>query len=101
MSQLSLRALSFIDAAFAAQGQERELAEWQSWLRYSDTELAPHVAQMALHALSGYALALEAQIMSDQTDDAIAAQLENDLGYIAEIEALLVNRLSDPLPAYA
>jgi len=101
MSQLSPKAMRLVELALDQQGDARQLAEWRSWIRYSETELPPHVAQVALHALSGMALSIEDRITQDDTDPVVAAQLENDLGYIAEIEAVLSGHLYEPLRAYA
>jgi hypothetical protein len=89
MSALSPTAKRFIELALARQGSSKAAAEWHSWMRYSDTEIPPHVAQLAIHALSGLSLSLEAEIAKEDVSDTIAAQLENDLGYIADIEVSL------------
>jgi hypothetical protein len=101
MSQLSPKAMRFVELALAQQGDERQRTEWQSWIRYSDTELPSHVAQVALHALSGMALTIEDRIAQEDTDAITAARLENDLGYIAEIEAVLSHLLYEPVRSYA
>jgi hypothetical protein len=102
MSQLSPKAMRFVEIALQRQGDERQQADWQSWnLRRQDDEMPSHIAQIALHALSGLALAFEARIDSADTDAMTAAQLENDLGYIAEIEKALSNHLWEPARSFA
>jgi hypothetical protein len=46
------------------------------------------------------ALRIEAQVADDAINSAEAAQLENDLGYIADIEAVMLEHLHQPFRAY-
>ena len=90
MSSLSPSARRFVALALTQQGNQRQQAEWSVWADNSEREMPPHLAQIALHALSGMALRIEDRIADAATDSTEAAQFENDLGYVADIEIVLL-----------
>jgi hypothetical protein len=92
--------MRFVEQAIVLQGNAHHQADWRAWTRFSETELPPHIAQIALQALSGMALHVEELIIDDRTEPAEAARLENDLGYIADIESALTEFLYEPTRAY-
>lgn len=100
MTSLSPLARRFIALALAQQGDQRQEAEWRAWADDPEQILPSHLAQVALHALSGMALRMEDRIADDATNSAEAAQLENDLGYITDVEAVLLEHLRQPVRAY-
>ena len=100
MTALSPLAKRFIGLALAQQGDQRQEAEWRAWDHGPEQMLSPHLARVALHALSGMALRMEDRIADDATGSAEAAQLENDLGYITDVEAVLLEYLHQPVRAY-
>jgi hypothetical protein len=100
MTSLSPLARRFIGLALAQQGDQRQEAEWRTWADNPEQNLPTHLAQVALHALSGMALRTEDRIADDATTSADAAQLENDLGYITDVEAVLLEHLRQPIRAY-
>ena len=99
MSFLSPTARRFIGLALAQQGDQRQEAEWRAWTE-SPEQMPGYLAQVALHALSGMALRIEDRIADSATDSAEAAQLENDLGYITDVEAVLLEHFCEPLRAF-
>jgi hypothetical protein len=101
MSVLSPMAQRFIALALSQSGDERQHAAWQAWTGIPDQTLPSYLAQVALHALSGMALRLEDRIADETTDPAAAAQMENDLGYIVDVEEVLLEHLRQPVPAYS
>jgi hypothetical protein len=100
MKSLSPTARRFIVLALAQQGDRRQQDEWQNWVAGPNDDLPAHLAQVALHALSRMTLRIEALIADGETDSGKAAQLENDLGYIADVEAVLLEHLDQPSRAY-
>ncbi len=100
MTPLSLTALRFIGLALAQHGNQQQQAEWRTWASKPARDLAPHLAQIALHALSGMALSFEDRIADAATSSSEAAQLENDLGYISVVEAILLEHINQPIRAY-
>jgi hypothetical protein len=100
MTSLSPLARRFIGLALAQQGDQRQEAEWRAWAAKPEQDLPSHLAQVALHALSGMALQMEDRIAGDATASAGAALLENDLGYITDVEAVLLEHLRQPVRAY-
>jgi hypothetical protein len=100
MSVLFPTAVRFIARALDEDGDKRCQAEWQSWTKDQSQPLAPYLAQVALHALSGMALRLEDRIAGESTVAAEAAQMENDLGYVVAVEEALLEYLRQPAPAY-
>lgn len=100
MSSLSPTAKRFIELALTQQDAHRQLAEWHHWASGPNPDLSSYLAQVALHAMSGMALRIEEQIVDDRVESAEAARLENDLGYIADIEAVLLEHIGQPFRAY-
>lgn len=100
MGSLSSTARRFIELALAQQGDQRQQAEWRAWAGGPDQDLPFHLAQVALHALAGMALRLEDRIDDDATDSAEAARMENDLGYIVDVEEVLLEYLHQPVSAH-
>jgi hypothetical protein len=100
MSSLSPTAMRFIGLALAQQGDKQHEAEWRAWADSPEEALSPHLAQLALHALSGMALRADDRLADDATASAEAAQLENDIGYIADVEAVLLEHLHQPMRAF-
>jgi len=101
MSSLSAMARRFIALALAQQGDQRQEADWRVWASGTDPDLPFHLAQVALHALAGMALRLEDRIDDETTDSALAAQMENDLGYIVDVEEVLLEYLHQPVQAHS
>jgi|SRR5580658_7778082 hypothetical protein len=93
MSSLSAPARRFVALALTEQGNDRQQAEWRVWADSPEREMPPHLAQIALHALSGMALRIGDRIADEATNPTEAAQLENDLGYVADIEIVLLEYL--------
>jgi len=100
MTSLSPLARRFTGLALAKQGDQRHEAEWRAWADDGGQILPSHIAQVVLHALSGMALRMEDRIADDATDSSEAAQLENDLGYITDVEAVLLEYLHQPVRGY-
>jgi hypothetical protein len=100
MSVLSPTAMRFIALALNHSGEPRQRIAWDTWAGDPDQPLPAYVTQVALHALSGLALRIEERIASDTVDAAEAAQMENDLGYIVDLEEVLLADLNKPVPAY-
>jgi hypothetical protein len=94
MSSLSPTAKRFIGLALDQHGDRGRADEWHAWDAKATAELPPHIAQVAFEALSALVLWADNRIADVDTTSADAARLENDLGYIADIEAVL----SDHLP---
>lgn len=97
MSGLSPTAMRFIDLALRKEADERNSSRWYSWAKSPDTEMPSYVAQIAIHALSSLALSLEKAIEDGKIDPRTAAEFENDLGYIAAVEASLTECLLTPV----
>jgi hypothetical protein len=96
MNGLSPTAMRFIDIAIRQKADETNAARWYSWAETPDRQMPPYVAQIALHSLSAFALTLETTLEDDEIDPQKAAALENDLGYIAAVEASLTEFLLSP-----
>jgi hypothetical protein len=101
INQLSPTAVRFINIAIRKEGDARNSEEWNSWVESyesetSTKEIPSHVAQIALHALSGLALTIERALADTRVDPGDAVVLENDLGYIADLENFLSGCLFVP-----
>lgn len=100
MTTLSPSAERFIGLALDQFGEPRHKTQWAAWTASPSRELVPHLAQIALHALSGLALQLEDRIGDEATPPQLAAEMENDLAFVADIEELLLEQLRQPIRAY-
>jgi hypothetical protein len=92
MNPLSPTAVRLINVALSKGGDERSVKEWNSWMSSYETmpaEIPPLIAQIAIHALSGLALNVERALLDNKIDPNHTAELEGDLGYIADVEASL------------
>jgi hypothetical protein len=92
--------MRFIGLALIQGGDQRQQAAWHAWTADPDQILSCYLGQVALHALSGMALRLEERLAGDGTDPAEAARMENDLGYIVDVEEVLLDYLRQMVPAY-
>jgi hypothetical protein len=99
MSNLSPQAVRLVEQAIVLQRNSRKKDDWLAWLS-SGSEITPHIAHIAIQALSGFALSIEERIEGGDLSSALVANLENDLGYIADIEADLTGYLYEPERAY-
>jgi hypothetical protein len=98
MNILSVTARRFISLAIATLGDAHRAQVWHSWDAAATSDAPPpYVAQIAIHALSNYAIHLEDRILG-MDDAAEAAQIENDLGYVADIERFLAQSLQSAEP---
>ena len=100
MSVLSPTAMRFITLALDQSGDQRQQTGWHAWTSDPEQTLPGYLAQVVLHAMSGMALRLEDRISDGTIDPAEAAQIENDLGYIVDVEEVLLEYLHQPVPAY-
>ena len=89
----------FIALALTQTGDRRQQADWRAWADGPSRELPPKLARVALRALAGMARRIEDRIADQALDSTEAARLENDLGYIADVEAMLSERLGQPVYA--
>ena len=100
MRVLSPTAMRFVGLALDQDGDQRRQAAWQAGIGDQNQPLPPYLAQGALHALSGMALQLEDRIAGEGVGSAETAQIENDLGYVVDVEEALVQYLHQTAPAY-
>lgn len=100
MVPLSPTARRFVAIALAQQGDEAQQTAWRVWADGDDPTLPSYLAQLAVHALSGMAMRIEQRIADEAVAAAEAAQLENDLGYIADVETVLMDYVQQPMRAY-
>jgi hypothetical protein len=100
MSVLSRTAIRFIALALDETGDHRRKAAWHAWSGDPAQALSPYLAQVALHALSGFALRLEDRVGEEGLDPTVGAQIENDLGYIIDVEEARLEYLQHPVTAY-
>jgi hypothetical protein len=99
MDTLSPTARRFIALALTQQGDERQIEQWHAWTLSGTSAVPAHLAQIARRALAGMSRAIEQQLEFASTSSTAAAQMENDLGYIADIEAYLAETLQRPVAA--
>ena len=99
MDSPSPTARRFIAQALSEAGDHRRQADWRGWADGPSCDLPPKLARVALQALAGMARRIEDRIDDQALDSAEAARLENDLGYIADVEAMLSERLRQPVYA--
>jgi hypothetical protein len=101
MNILSATARRFIGVAVANLDDAHRAQVWLSWDAASSSEdPPPYVTQIAIYALSNHAIFLEDRLLAID-DAAQAAQIENDLGYIADVERFLAQSLQGAEPQLA
>lgn len=101
MESLSPTALRMIGRALAQNGDQRRQAAWDLWASDPARDMPSSLAQIAIHALSGMALRIEERVVDPATPSLEASQLENDLGYIVDLEETLLGYLNPRIPAYS
>ena len=86
MLDLSPSALRLIALALRGVDDAGHSDEWLRWASGSRRSIEPHTAQIAVNALSHYALRLEDDLRRTE-DSSEAARIENDLAYVGDLEA--------------
>ena len=86
MTNLSPKAMRFIDAAVIKSQSEQIRATWNAFKREPATELSEEVARAVLGALEQAELDLRSRLKSSAVGEDEAADLSNDLGFIYAIK---------------
>lgn len=89
----------FVTHAMASFASRDERVEWRAWTETGSREIPPDLACAATRALSALGRSLEDRIADAALDPEEAAMLENDLGYIADLEASFSGMIDRPVHA--